>query len=75
MHNSNKPPFQGKHNNLSKVLDICDYKKTCDYISYSDKRILRNSIFYEDDKEVENTGANWICSGFEKTTAYKNTRI
>ncbi|VEV58694.1 conserved Plasmodium protein, unknown function [Plasmodium vinckei vinckei] len=56
-------PNLGKHNNLSKVLDICDYKKTCDYISYSDKRVLRNSIFYEDDKEVENTGANWICSG------------
>ncbi|CRG95182.1 conserved Plasmodium protein, unknown function [Plasmodium gallinaceum] len=49
--------------NLSKVLDICVSKKTCDFISYSPKRKLRNSIFYENDEPLKNTGANWICSG------------
>ncbi|CRH01616.1 conserved Plasmodium protein, unknown function [Plasmodium relictum] len=49
--------------NLSKVLDICESKKNCDFISYSPKRKLRNSIFYENDKPLKNTGANWVCSG------------
>ncbi|VWU51042.1 conserved protein, unknown function [Hepatocystis sp. ex Piliocolobus tephrosceles] len=48
---------------LGKALDICEDNKTCDFISYSPKRILRNSIFYEDEKELQNTGATWICSG------------
>lgn len=48
---------------LSKVLDICESKKECDYISFSPKRQLRNSIHYENEKVLIHTGANWICSG------------
>ncbi|GAW82099.1 hypothetical protein PGO_120910 [Plasmodium gonderi] len=56
-------PSTEKLLNLSKVLDICASKEKCDFVSYSPKRILRNSIFYEDEKELKITGANWVCSG------------
>ncbi|KMZ98353.1 hypothetical protein PVNG_05106 [Plasmodium vivax North Korean] len=49
--------------NLNSVLDICASQKECDFFSYSPKRILRNSLFYEDENELKNTGANWVCSG------------
>ncbi|GAB67593.1 hypothetical protein PCYB_121610, partial [Plasmodium cynomolgi strain B] len=48
--------------NLNSVLDICASKKECDFVSYSPKRILRNSLFYEDEKELNNTGSNWITA-------------
>ncbi|ANQ10132.1 Uncharacterized protein PCOAH_00041120 [Plasmodium coatneyi] len=48
---------------LNSVLDICASKKECDFVSYSPKRTLRNSLFYEDENELNNTGANWFCSG------------
>ncbi|KJP86288.1 hypothetical protein AK88_04102 [Plasmodium fragile] len=48
--------------NLNTVLDICASKKECDFVSYSPKRTLRNSLFYEDENELKNTGANWVCS-------------
>ncbi|KAI4836322.1 hypothetical protein MKS88_004114 [Plasmodium brasilianum] len=56
-------PNSEKIFNISKVLDICESKKRCDFVSYSPKRILRNSIFYEHEKELKHTGANWVCSG------------
>ncbi|SOV81402.1 conserved Plasmodium protein, unknown function [Plasmodium sp. gorilla clade G3] len=49
--------------NLNKVLNFCESKKNCDFISYRPKRILRNSIYYKDEEPLKNTGANWICKG------------
>lgn len=49
--------------NLSKLLNICESKKECDFISYCPKRQLRNSIHYENEEALHSTGANWVCSG------------
>ncbi|EWC74480.1 hypothetical protein C923_04836 [Plasmodium falciparum UGT5.1] len=49
--------------NLNKVLNFCEAKKNCDFISYTPKRILRNSLYYKDEEPLKNTGANWICKG------------
>ncbi|SBT01234.1 conserved Plasmodium protein, unknown function [Plasmodium ovale curtisi] len=50
---------------LSKALDICESMEACDFVSYSPKRILQNSVFYEDEGELRNTGASWTCSGIK----------